>query len=140
METNTIDKAICVESTVGIDGVWVQLGAKAYLIPALSLKGMRTHRARLKMLQEGRSADEEMTDDYIDAVAEITYDAAKRNYPDLAKETVEDGIDMRNFGEVILAVMGVSGFARTPTSGDAGAGQQVQAASVTDVGESTGTV
>jgi hypothetical protein len=135
MQTKQIER---VESEVGIEGVWVQLGGKAYLIPALSLNGMRKHRGRLAMLQNGRSADEEMTDDYIDAVAQITFDAAKRNYPELAQEVVEDGIDMRNFGEVILAVMGVSGFTRAAEGDHAGAGADA-APQVTNVGESTGT-
>lgn len=121
-----------------IEGDWVTLGGKQYYMPALNLRAMKEHAAKLDALQRGRAFDEPVTDEYIENVCTVVHAALKRNYPDISEEEVLDGVDMRNLGTLVIAVMGISGFiAKT----DAAAPVEVngQPAQEQNAGESTGT-
>lgn len=130
-----------VRSTVNIEGEWITLGNKQYLMPALNLRGMRTHRETLQKMQQGRSFDEPVTDEYIDSVCKIFHCALARNYPELTEEEVLEGVDMRNLGALTFAVMGLSGFT-VPAEGAAAPAEVATDAAgqpLIQAGELTGT-
>jgi len=99
-----------------LDGATINLGGRDFIVPALSLKLIRKLRPKLQQL----SAMSEMpTDEDVSNVAAIAHEALKRNYPNLELDYVEDLIDLRNLGDVVGAITGVSGLTRSAGAGKA---------------------
>ena len=89
-------------------GSEVELQNMTLVIPPLNFKAFREHGALkklqvvidgMKKLQVTQAFD--LPDAVLDAAVELTFLAAKRNYPDISKEQIEEGLDFDNIGDVI---------------------------------------
>lgn len=92
------------------DGIKVMLGKQEYVVPALTLKQLRTGG-----LERIRENDQLLTDgkafeSFVPRLAVIGM-ALRRNYPELMDEELEDLLDMRNINPIWMAVLGASDLA-----------------------------
>jgi hypothetical protein len=87
-----------------IDGIELKLGEREYIVPPLNLKRVRK---LLPILQDviGKPVNE-LTEEQIDSLSEVVFQALQRNYPNITKEEVEDIIDFKNLRMVVGAVLG----------------------------------
>jgi hypothetical protein len=88
-----------------IEGVPVMLGGREFILPPLSLGFIRRNWAMLQGM------DKLSGEDSLSASITVLHAALSRNYPELAKEELEDLLDMRNIAAVMDALKNVSGFA-----------------------------
>lgn len=100
-----------------IEGVAIKIGAKEFVVPALSFKQLRQLMPKIKGMAV---VGAEMTDQQMGEVVEVVHAAVSRNYPELNKEYLDENIDMNNVRQIIAAIMGQSGLVKT--SGEATAG------------------
>ena len=89
-----------------IDGTVIKLGEKEYLAPPLNLKSMRVLLPRIQQI----SSTALPTADDLGTITDTMHASLLRNYPDISKETVEEGLDMGNIGQAMQAVLGASGL------------------------------
>ncbi len=87
------------------EGIEIKIGDDLLIVPSLSLKQVRLSLPKIKTLKMGSFAPADMA-----VCVEIVHAALTRNYPEMTKDQVEDGIDMRNMAKVLNAVMAVSGM------------------------------
>lgn len=93
---------------VKYEGTAITLGGDKYIVPALTLKQVRfSLKDDLAKLQAGDAAAQ---GESLDAGMRIILAALQRNYPDMTEDKLADLIDLRNFREIIPAVMGISGL------------------------------
>ena len=96
-----------------IDGEWVEMGGKSYLIPPLNFKGIKAIQDDLSSISkiEGMPTDEQLS-----AMMNVVHRAAVRNYPGMTLAELEELVDMGNMVPVLNAVTKASGLAsRKPT-------------------------
>jgi hypothetical protein len=98
-------------------GVKVQMGGIEYLVPPLTLGQLRRLGPKIRAMSEVSPNVRGLSDEQIDAVAEIVSTALSRNYPDMSPEKVLEIIDVANAHEVISAVLTGAGL----KPGEAGA-------------------
>lgn len=101
------------------EGRDVEIAGTTYVVPALGLRALRTLAPAIERL----TAAERNFADLVDPVVDVVHAAVARNYPDLPRETIEDALDVKNFGPIVQAVLEESGFApapATPAGADAG--------------------
>lgn len=91
---------------VKIKGIPLQLGGKTYIVPPLNLGALEQLQDRLEKFDGGIGKEN------ISTVLDATTAALKRNYPDITRDQVSELIDVGNMGEVMEAVMDVSGLKR----------------------------
>jgi len=90
-----------------IDGVKLTLGGRDFTVPPLSLKSVRKLAPKLRAIT---SMGDIPTDEEMDTVVEVVHSAIVRNYQEITAEEVEGFLDLGNLKDVLLAVLGVSGF------------------------------
>lgn len=97
-----------------IPGVIVNLGGTDYTVPPLSFKQLRRMLDKINLIGtiDGAPSNEQM-----DAIVEVVHSALARNYPDLTPDQVEDMLDLGNAGNVVKAIMGVSGLEQGEETG-----------------------
>ena len=83
-----------------------------YVIPALSLRQVQQLQGRLAAYTGGNDAES------IELVIDTVHAAVTRNYPDMPRDTVQDGLDLRNMGDFMAAVMGASGMVEKVDTGE----------------------
>ena len=105
-----------------IDGAAVRLGARDFVVPALTIRLFRRHRATLAGVSALGQRDP--TDEEWDALLALVHDALLRNHPDLTRDELEDLLDLRNIGDVMAAITGRSGLTARG-GGQPGEGQAV---------------
>lgn len=94
-----------------IPGTPYTLGRRRLIMPALNIKALRGLRTELDLVQKGIDvSDAASQETYLKALIAVTHTALVRNYPDISEAEVEDGIDLGNLKDTVLAVMGASGF------------------------------
>lgn len=94
-----------------VDGKSVKLGEKDYVVPPLNLKALRRLLPSIEQLKSsGIPSNEDM-----DVIVDIVHTALLRNYPELTKAEVEDGLDMANMKVVLGIVLGQSGLSQGNT-------------------------
>lgn len=94
-----------------IDGRKMRLGTETYIVPPLSLRGLKTHEKLIDKVQ----TDQSMTSgDKVDAIATVALCALNRNYPHMNLETLLDVVDVGNLQELFEAVMAQSGLVKAP--------------------------
>ena len=97
-------------------GTEIQLGDKAYILPALSLGQLRN--GILDILKEHDELV--LASKFYEAIslrAGVIHSALTRNYPDLPLSEVEDNLDLSNSSSIWLLVLGGSGFSgETPAT------------------------
>lgn len=85
-----------------IKGVPIQLAGIEYTCPPLSLGQVEVYGDRLSSYRGG------MARESVGLVIDVAHAALTRNYPDMTREEVADGIDLGSLGATMDAVMGVS--------------------------------
>ena len=103
------------------DGTPFTIGGREWIVPALSLGQVIKLAPKIKALVVNQ-ANGTPDSGYENAV-DIVLAAFKRNYPELTREKLLDEIvDLRNFGPILQAIMGQSGFSTVSSEGKAPAG------------------
>jgi hypothetical protein len=98
-----------------LPGVVVDMGGREWIIPPLTLGQLRRLTPELgKITSHASMLDAEV----IAAMVKVVTAALRRNYPDLAEESVEEVLDLGNAGEVLNAVLVGSGLRRGATPGE----------------------
>lgn len=90
-----------------IEGTRITIGGEEYVIPALSFGQIKKLLPKIQILQ---SVAGSLTEEQMNAVAEVVQTALSRNYPDMTIEKVEDILDLSNAPKIIKAILGGSGF------------------------------
>lgn len=85
-------------------GTPIDIGGRTLIMPALSMRLLKLHRATLS----GMSA--EPTDAEIDAAVGVIGDALRRNYPDITDEQLLDDIDLVSLPQALMAIAGRTGL------------------------------
>ena len=88
-------------------GIALELGGDFYVIPPLPLGALEQLQAAGGTVQGDLS-----NPIWVTLMLDLIHTALRRNYPDMTRETVGDLIDLGNLGEVVEAVMDVSGVLR----------------------------
>jgi len=90
-----------------LDGQKLKLGETEYTVPPLNLKAMRRLLPAISKLRTvGLPTDEDLS-----TIVDVVHSALLRNYPELTKDQVEEGIDMGNMKDALSVVLGQSGLA-----------------------------
>lgn len=93
-------------TTIKFKGIEIDIGDQRLVCPPLSLSTIEEMRDRLEAMNgvdlQGKVA----------TVIECAHAALKRNYPDITRQQVAEGIDLGTMEDVMLAVMDVSGVER----------------------------
>lgn len=90
---------------IQIEGVKINLGSREFVVPPLSLKGLRELAPQWPTLQ---GMGDVPTGPQIDVVLGVVHSALIRNYPDLTREELEELVDLGNLPKALMAVMGAS--------------------------------
>lgn len=99
-----------------IPGITMNLGGREFVIPPLNLARVKNLQGDLAILATMPMDTANFEAQQLEACITIIHTALTRNYPAMARDEVEDIIDMGNMHKVMLAVMGQSGF----TQGEVG--------------------
>lgn len=92
---------------VKVKGIPLEIGGNLFIVPPLSIGAIEQLREPLSKL----TAD--VTDfSNVSVIVDATHAALKRNYPDITREEIADGIGLENMADVLEAVMDVSGLKR----------------------------
>ncbi|WP_337881807.1 hypothetical protein [Chromobacterium haemolyticum] len=100
---------------VKVKGVPVTLGDKKYIIPPLNLGALEQLQERLAAFTGGIDAAS------VGTVLDAAHAALLRNYPGITRDDVAAVVDVGNMGDVMEAVMDVSGLKRKAIEAEAAA-------------------
>jgi tRNA-dihydrouridine synthase len=89
-----------------IEGYKLTLGGTEYVVPPLNIKQIRTMKDDIDNLRITNSGD---IDSFSNGLRVIQA-AMSRNYPEITFEQLEEIIDLGNYKNVVLAIMGQSGL------------------------------
>ena len=92
------------------EGVKVTLGRQTYVVPALTCRQLKKHRANIAVLPQLLNRDP--TDEEVDGLLDVFHAAVSRNYPDVDRDQLEDLVDLNNLPSLIQAVLAQSGLER----------------------------
>ncbi len=98
-----------------IPGVKIFLGGTEYIVPPLSLGSLEELQDRIASFREGT-----VDPASVKMVIDCSLRALKRNYPEMTREQLVEVLDVGNMGDVMGAVMDVSGVRRKQQEQDAG--------------------
>lgn len=99
-----------------IQGDNINMGGKDWVVPALSFRQLKEHKASINKLGGGLAGEDQLED-----VAVVVHAALSRNYPELTRDAVLDLLDLRNSAVCVASIMGQSGLV---AMGEAGAGNR----------------
>lgn len=106
------------KKTANNEGKDVVLGGHTFMVPALSLRQLKTLRPKLAALSATPSpemAESEvraLEDAKMAVVVEVVHAALSRNYANITLDEMEDLLDIHNLPEAMEAVMNLSGLVR----------------------------
>lgn len=112
-------------SQLKFNGHPMRIGDKVMVVPALSVRQVKLHRADLSVMSA--IAGREPTDEEVDKLMKVALAALNRNYPDLTLDQLEDAVDLNSLPDVIAAVTGQTGLQAKATSGEAEGAQSTGA-------------
>jgi len=95
--------------TVKFEGVKVTLGQQTYVVPALTIKQVRSMSDDIGAI---KVIVGEPTPGQIDSMLRIVQAAVSRNYPDMTVEQLEEVVDLNSLPVVMKAINGQSGLER----------------------------
>lgn len=98
-------------AAVIVRGVVVAMGGRGFIVPALPLGALEDLEGALDIIGEFKGG--RLPKEYRAALVEIAQAALARNYPGITPEEVAGLLDLDNFGQVVEAILGVSGMERT---------------------------
>jgi nitroimidazol reductase NimA-like FMN-containing flavoprotein (pyridoxamine 5'-phosphate oxidase superfamily) len=102
---NSPDQAAAVD----YDGMPVVIAGKTYILPAMSAKTARRHWERIEKMQQPAGLP---LVDQLDLTADLVHECLLRNYPELARNVVDDHIDVSNYAELSAMVFGRGAWLR----------------------------
>jgi hypothetical protein len=115
-----------------IEGITISLGGKDYIVPPLNLHGVKARETDIELISNtGDAAASPFGIERLSAICRIAHSALARNYPDMRQEQLEDMIDLGNAGDLIEAVLGVSGLTKHSGGEADGSPGEAQAAPAT---------
>lgn len=97
---------------VKFDGETVELQNMTLVLPPLNFAAFRKHGALkklqlvidgMKKLEGGETVD--LPDEVLEAAVDLVWLSAQRNYPELKKDEVEEGLDFDNLPKIIPALI-----------------------------------
>jgi hypothetical protein len=101
-----------IEEKVKFEGQKIELQNMTLVIPPLNFAILRKQEGlkKLKTVMNGfknaqKDGDFELAEETLLEAAELIWMAAKRNYPDLTLEQIEEGLDFSNAVKIIPALM-----------------------------------
>lgn len=92
-------------------GVPIDLDGTPHVLPPLTLGAIEDYEARIK--QAGAAPPPGL-------VIDLLHRALRRNYPELTREQVAEGVDLQGMAAAFRSLMGVSGFAARVEDGGEG--------------------
>jgi hypothetical protein len=100
-------------------GIPMPIGGVEYIVPPLSLGSLEEYGDAIDDFQSGNLGLKGFS-----IVIDVVLAALKRNYPDMTRDMVKNGIDLAEAGDFFANVMDVSGLRRKALeAGKATAGQ-----------------
>jgi hypothetical protein len=90
-----------------IPGIQIKFGDVAYVCPTLSLGALELYGEALQRLLNGENV---MTGSIV--VIDAAHAALKRNYPDITRDTVAEGVDLETITDVVTALLDFGGLKR----------------------------
>lgn len=87
-------------------GIKILLGDRELVVPPLNFRSLQQLQERLAKFSGGVDPES------IGLVVDATHEALRRNYPEITRDEVIDGLDLENMLPVMEAVMDVSGLKR----------------------------
>lgn len=94
-----------------IPGIKVPLGGEDYILPALSLRGVRDCEEDLDFIQQ--KVDDSggaFSEERFAAICRVVHTALIRNYPKVKLDEMRDLVDLNSLPILIDAVLGLSGL------------------------------
>jgi hypothetical protein len=88
-----------------IPGTEINLGGRVFIMPPLNLNAVKRLGVQMGTLGKAETFEENLSQSM-----PIIHAALVRNYPDLKVEELGELIDFGNFGEVMAALVKISGF------------------------------
>lgn len=89
-----------------IDGISLRMGRRSYVVAPLNFRSLRRLLPTIAKLR----ANSTPGPTEFDAMIDVVRTALSRNYPTITRQEVEEGMDMRNFRQVLAATLGSSGL------------------------------
>jgi hypothetical protein len=89
-----------------IKGITLELGGEDFVVPPLPLGALEVLQERIELFTGGLDKGSVAT------VIDCLHASLKRNYPEKTREDVAELVDVGNMGDVMQAVMDVSGMRR----------------------------
>lgn len=100
-------------------GIPMTIGTTEYVVPPLSLGSLEEYGEAIDDFQSGKLGLKGFS-----IVIDVVLAALKRNYPDMTRDVVKNGIDLAEAGDFFANVMDISGLRRKALeAGKATAGQ-----------------
>lgn len=96
-----------------IKGITLELGGENFVVPPLSLGALEMLQERIAAFTGGLDKGSVAT------VIDCLHASLGRNYPEKTREDVADLVDVANMGDVMEAVMDVSGMRRKQIEAEA---------------------
>lgn len=84
-----------------IPGIDLKLNGTVYVLPPLNLASVRRHREVLAKMQASLAPD-------IEIVGDLVFEPLRRNYPEIDKSIIEDGLDYGNVFDAFVGLMNLS--------------------------------
>lgn len=91
-------------------GEVVTLGGTAFTVPPLSLAGLKAVLPKIQQIAVSPEGDVTDALEHLDALFDICHAALRRNYPQLARESLDDLIMPGEFQPLVNAVIRQSGL------------------------------
>lgn len=96
-----------------IKGIKLELGGENYVVPPLPLGALEQLQERIESFSGGLDKQS------VSTVIDCLYCSMVRNYPNCTREEVAGLVDVGNMGDVMQAIMDVSGMLRKKQEADA---------------------
>lgn len=87
-----------------VDGEEIILSGETYTIPPIPLSGLAKIGAGLSAISA------QITEESVTPLVDAVYHSLRRNYPEITRAVVDNGIDLKNVEAVLLAFQKVNGF------------------------------
>lgn len=100
---------------VKFDGEAIRFAGALRIVPALGFKQLRELQPKIQQMQK-MDVGIVMSEEALDVFIDIVHAALSRNYPNMSKAEVEDGLDLGSVHDILPLVLRRSGFTRKELS------------------------
>lgn len=101
-----------------IPGIPVNFGGTDYVLPPMNLRIQLEEptKSDVELLQKNNAADQSQ---FLNAAVNVILACAKRNYPDISRDTIIDGVDSGDLPGLVVALLTKTGFTPRPLASPA---------------------